>query len=136
MSGQRFGDVQKGQPEAIQLLNRVAENSRRVAVVHVAERTGRREPHADALRPPGAHDGLRDLQEKARTILDAAAVAIRALVGPVAEKLINEITIRTVNLDAIKTGFLRQARRSCIIFDDPRNLAGLQRARRRIRLLA
>jgi len=62
--------------------------------------------HADAC--PGGADGFDygfgDFQPEARAVLDAAAVAVGALVRDVLGELINEVAIGAVNLDPVETG--------------------------------
>ena len=48
------------------------------------------------------------LEQEARPIFDRPTISVRSLVGAVLQKLIDQIAVRPVQLDAIETGFERQ----------------------------
>ena len=77
----------------------------------VAERAVRIAPRsqvvAHAICAPYADDGIGDFQRQPRAILDGAAVLIRALVGGILQKLIEQVTVRAMDFDAIKARALR-----------------------------
>jgi hypothetical protein len=61
---------------------------------------------------------------------DGAAIFIGARIGVWGEELLDEITVRTVNLDTISAGVNGRARRMAEVGDGPAHFLGRQRARR------
>jgi hypothetical protein len=61
------------------------------------------ESDADAIGANGFGTLLDNLEREAAASLDRSAVLIRSLVDVVVEELVNQISIRAVNLDAIET---------------------------------
>ena len=74
--------------------------------------------------------------KKRAAVLDAAAVAVGALVGAILQELIDQIAVGAVHLDAVEPGGQRIARALRILRDDRGYLASFERARRRDRLEA
>src|SRR5437868_11523869 len=100
----RLDNVEVRDAQSIELGRDIAKGRGRVAVRHRSIGAARRDADADAIGTPHRNCSLRDLQEEARAIFNRTAIFIRALVGAVLEELIGQIAIRTVNLNAIKTG--------------------------------
>ena len=73
---------------------------------------------------------------KRAAVLDAAAIAVGALVGAVAQELIDQIAVGAMHLDAVEPGGQRVARALRILRDDAGDLGGFERAGRRDRLEA
>src|SRR6202034_4478177 len=101
-----------------------------MAVGNVVIGIGRRQPHANAIAAPFADDRLRYFDEEARAVLRAAAIAVAAPVGAVAQELIDQITVGAVQLDAVETRLPRIARAAAEIRDDAGDLGRLKRVRR------
>jgi hypothetical protein len=62
----------------------------------------RQPQHHWELRPDTSADFLNDLGGEAGPAADVAAVLVLAQIGLIPEKLIYEIAVRSVNLDAVK----------------------------------
>ena len=60
--------------------------------------------HANPARTPDGDDGVRHFEQEAGAVLDRTAVAIVALVRAVLQELVEEIAVRAMHLDAVKTG--------------------------------
>ena len=60
---------------------------------------------ANPLRTPDLDAALNGFQAKSASILPRSTPLIGPAVGHVREKLINEVTVSAVNLDAVKAGF-------------------------------
>ena len=97
-----------------------------VDVVHLAHR---RQPHADAIKPPDLHQGLRDLEQQSRAVLDRAAMGVGAPVGAGLDELIEQIAVGGVDLDAIEIGGLGVTGRAFILRHDVGHLFDVERAR-------
>ena len=81
-------------------------------------------------------DGVDNLYQEPTAILDAAAVAVRAFVGLIAQELIDQIAVGGVDLHAVKPGRHGVSRRLSILLDDAGNFGCFERARRGGRLKA
>ena len=81
-------------------------------------------------------DGIDHLHQETRAVLDAAAVAIGAFVGPVSQKLIDQVAVGGMHLDPVEPGGERITRALRILLDDRGHLFRCERARRRDRLEA
>src|SRR5690606_21952649 len=62
-------------------------------------------------------------------VFDTATIVIRTLIAAAAQKLIDQVAIGGMDLDAIKAGIHRCTRGMTIVLHDTRQLAGLQRTR-------
>ena len=89
----------------------------------------RRQPHADPVRAPHAGDRLGHLEQEAGAVLEAAAVAVGAPVGAVAQELVDQVAVGAVDLDAVEAGRLGAPGAVGELGDDARDLRGLERAR-------
>lgn len=70
------------------------------------------------------------LEQEACPVLDRPAIGIRPLVRPVLQELIDQVTVGTVQLHAIKTGFECQLRGVPEVGQDAGDLVDLERAER------
>ena len=130
-------DVEVGEAERRQRERGVAEGGARVDnVAHVVEVAARREAHADAVGAPDAGDRLGDLEQEARAVDQAATVAVGAAVGAVAQKLVDQVAVGAVQLDAVEAGRLGEPGALLELGDDGRDLVARQGAGRDERLRA
>ena len=127
----RDDEVQVGDPALRQRADRVGEGRARIGVVHVVEDAAGRQPDADAVGAPDAGHRLDHLDQEARAVLDAAAVVVGALVGAVAQELVEQVAVGAVDLDAVEAGRLSARRAPCSSRRRCRDLGGRERARRR-----
>src|SRR5690606_20458197 len=102
-----------------------------VALVESAEPGSRREPDRGSIGPDRVGDRCCRLDRKPRAVLDRAAVFVRAQIRVRREELLDQIAVRTVNLDAVGTSLDRPLRRSPKVEDGLTDLRGRKRARRR-----
>ena len=92
----------------------------------------RRMPTRDAR--PDLGDRVDDLEREARAVLDRAAIGIRALVGAVAQELVDQVAVGAVDFDAVEAGALGVVGGVRIVGDDlPRSRPSAARAARRLR---
>ena len=129
--------MQIGEAEPVERAHRRGKSLRRVAVGNVVEgEIGRRQVNAGAIATPHARHRFHDLDEEARAVLGAAAVFVGALVGLVAQKLVEQITVGGVHFNAVKARRFRVGRGLAVLRDDLRDLRCLQSARRHVWLHA
>lgn len=74
------------------------------------ERTPRAQPRTHLRRADGPHHGLRDLQGEARPILNGAPIRIGSVVRDVLQELIQQISIRVMDLHAVEPGAVHRVR--------------------------
>ena len=94
-----------GEAFSRQLFGNVVEQGLQIALGDVVLRVLRRDAHASAFRGDGGGDGIDDLHQEPTAVLDAAAVAIRAFVGPVAQELIDQIRLAPTAASSVEPSF-------------------------------
>ncbi|OAN59573.1 hypothetical protein A7X12_24550 [Sphingomonas sp. TDK1] len=88
------------------------------------------------FRPDRCGHGVHDLHEKARAVLDAAAVRVGASVRAIAQELVDQVAVGGVHLDAVEPGGERVLGALSVLRDNAGNFGCLQRTGRRDRLEA
>jgi len=78
----------------------------------------RGKPYANAPLAPDVDDGVCDFEEQAGAVLDGAAVLVGAVVRTVFKKLVEQVAVGGVDLDAIESGGLGVLRALHIVGDD------------------
>src|SRR3546814_2275790 len=76
-------------------------------------------------------DSFDDLEQQAKAVLGAAAVAIGAEIGAVAQELVDQIAVRGVELDTVEPGGKRVSRRPRVIVEQAGDFGDVERARAR-----
>ena len=99
--------AQKRQFTFTQVRREVTECRREIGIADAVRIAPWSQVVAHAICTPYADDGIGDFQRQPRAILDGAAVLIRALVGGILQKLIEQVTVRAMDFDAIKARALR-----------------------------
>jgi len=79
--------------------------------------------------PPDRDDGVGDFEHEPGAVFDRAAVVVRAVVGAVLEKLIEQVAIGAVDFHAVKAGALRILRPLAVGFHDGGEFARFQSPR-------
>jgi hypothetical protein len=93
----KIGQALTGQPFCD-----VVEQGLRVAVCYIVLRVLRRNAHSSAFGADGGTDGIDDFHQEPTAILDVTAVAVRAFIGLVAQKLIDQIAVGGMHLHAVE----------------------------------
>jgi hypothetical protein len=132
----RLDDVQVSQAKLIELLSHVAECAQAVAVVNTAHGAGRREANAHAVGAEHVYGRLHYFEGKASAVFDAAAVLVGALVGAILDKLVYEVAIGAVNLNAVESGRVGVFGSLAEVFYHRFHFASFERARGRNFFLA
>src|SRR3984957_4873512 len=107
----------------------IAKGCFRMVVVDVVHLAHRRQPYANAIRPPDPYQGLWDLEQESRPVLDRAAIGVGASVGAGLDELIEQIAIGGVDLDAVEIGGPGVYGRAFILRHDVGHLFNVERAR-------
>ena len=71
----------------------------------------RRDAHPDPVRTQDGTHRVDHLEQEARAVGDRAAIRVGALVGAVAQELIDEVAVRAMQFDAVEPGVFRAPRR-------------------------
>src|SRR5215468_3014200 len=96
----------------------VVEQALRIAVSDVVLPVLRRDAQACAFGTNRSRHRVNDLEQEPHTVLDAASISVRALVGAIAQELIDQISVRAMYLDTVEAGCKRVPRSSHILRDD------------------
>ena len=105
----------------------LVEQALRIAVSNIVLPVLRRDTQAGALGTNCSGHRVDDLEQKPHTVLDAASISVRALVGAVAQKLIDQIAVRAMYLDTVEAGGKRVPRSLRKLRDDAGDLGCLKR---------
>src|SRR3990167_6719331 len=119
----------KGDAAFAQFTSDVGEGLGAVGVAHVMAVGTRCQVHAHTASAPDFDCRIGDFQQQARTVFQAAAVAISALVGAALQELVEQVTVRAVDFHAVKAGGLGVFRAHAIGLDDIGDFFGFQGAR-------
>ena len=122
--------MQVTEPEARQGTRRAAERLHGVRVAHIVEGTGRGEPDTHPTLTPDPDDRLSDLPEKANAVHERAAVAVAPVIRGVAQELIDQVAVRSMDLDAVEPGLFSAPGSVGELRHDPRDFMRLERPRR------
>src|SRR5215475_4615161 len=106
----------------------------RIAVGNVVLAVLRRDTQTRTHGANGSSHRVDDLEQEPHTVLNAASISVGALVGAVAQKLIDQISVRAMHLDAVEAGRKRVPSSLRILRDDAGDLRCLKRAWCRDRL--
>ena len=97
------------EPIVVQFSNRDGEGVEWVVVRHVVKTTRRRDPHTHMRAIPDFEDAFDCFREKADSIRRNTSIFIGSLIRSCSEKLIDQVSIRSMNLDPVKSCCLRVA---------------------------
>ena len=87
-----------------------------ISGINIVEGARRGKTEGDTLGPLGG-DGIENFEEEASSVLDRATVFVFALVAVFGKELVDEVTIRTMDLDTIKACFACSLGRFTIILN-------------------
>src|SRR5216684_8695618 len=127
----RLDDVQIGQTELIQFLCHIVEQFLWITIRHAIPPAARRDADSHAVTAPHRHQCFHHLKEEAGAIFDRTAITISSAVDAILQKLIRQVAVTSVKLNAIESSGFGVLGRFAIIFDNPRNFCDVERAVRR-----
>ena len=127
--GPLFAQVKIGEAARIERGGCGGEQSLGIAVVGALRIAVGRQPDAGTVGADLADHGVDHLGHQADAVFDRAAIGVGAVVGVVAKKLVDQIAVRGVDLDAVEAGAHRVGRRHGVLADEARDFRCLERAR-------
>src|SRR6266403_5438002 len=127
----RLDDVQIGQTELIQFLRDIVEQCLWITIGHAIPPAARRDADSHAVTAPHRNHRFDHLQQEARPIFDRTAITIGSPVDAILQKLIRQVAVTRVKLNAIKPGGFGVLGRFTVIFDNARGFCDEERAVRR-----
>src|SRR6185369_12016553 len=98
------------------------EEAHGVGVAHVVESSEWGEPNSNSFQPEDVTHSLQHFEKQARAVFERTSVAIGASVRVIPQKLIEQIAVCCVKLDAIEAGRQSITRRIVVLRDQRRNL--------------
>src|SRR6266436_3439652 len=127
----RLDDVQIGQAELIQFLRDIVEQSLWITIGHAIPPAARRDTASHAGTAPHRNHRFNHLKQEARPIFERTAITIGSPVDAILQKLIRQVAVTRVKLNAIKPGGFGVLGRFTVIFDNARDFCDEERAVRR-----
>src|SRR5262245_46700582 len=106
----------------------VIEQALRIAVSDVVLPVLRRDAHAGALGTNRSGHRVDDLEQEPHTVFDATSISVRALVGAIAQELIDQIAVPAMYLDTVQASCKRVPRSLRMLCDDAGDLRCFKRA--------
>jgi hypothetical protein len=122
-----FDDVQVRESKAAQLLGDVIKQSERIAIRYSVPSSAGRDAHRDTVAAPYRNQRFNHLKQEAGSIFDRTTVHIGSLVDAILQKLIGQVTVTRVKLNAIKIRRFCTLGGFAIVVDDARNFSDVQR---------
>src|SRR5260370_5441514 len=113
----RLDEMQIGQPKDVEPLCDITEQCTRITVSHAVVGPAWRDADADTVCIPDRDQRLDHIDRKSRSVFDRAAVAVGALVAVVLEKLVDQMTIRGHNFDAVEPCTVRVYAAGTVLLD-------------------
>ena len=129
-------DVEVADVQAVERGRRVQKLLAVVGRPHVVEHAVRGDPHAHAAAGPDLRDRRDHVKQKAAPLLDAAAVIVGAKVGLRLQKLVDEIAVGGVDLNAVEASSPGPGSGGGVVGHDGGHLVGLESTRRLVGLFA
>src|SRR5262249_58376801 len=106
----------------------VVEQALRIAVSDVVLPVLRRDAHAGTLGTNRSRHRVDDLKQQPHTVLDAASISVRTLVGAIVQELIDQIAVRAMYLDTVEASCQRVSRPLRMLRDGSGDLGCFRRA--------
>ena len=119
----------EGEVAFAELAGEIGECGLGVGVGDAVGIAARGEMHADTAGAEDGHCGFGALNVEAGSVFDGAAVLVGAVVGAILQKLIEEVAVGSVELDAIEAGELGVLSAAAEGLDDAGDLAGFEGSR-------
>src|SRR5260370_42219199 len=99
----RLDDVQIGQTEPIQFLRDIVEQRLWITIGHAIPSAARRDADSHAVTAPYRNHCFNHFKQESRPILERTAITIGAPVDAILQKLISQVAVTRVKLNALKS---------------------------------
>src|SRR6202047_5580132 len=126
-----FDDVQISESKVVQLLCDVVKQRDRITIRYAIPSSAGRDTHRDTVAAPHRNHCFNHLKQEAGSILDRTAVHIGSLVDAILQKLIGQVAVGSVKLNAVKTRGFCALGGFAIVLDNARDFFDFKRAVRR-----
>src|SRR5712671_3398282 len=126
-----FDDVQVSESKVVQLLCYVVKQRDRITIRYSVPSSAGRDAHRDTVAAPHRNHCFNHLKQEAGSVLDRTTVHIGPLIDAILQKLIGQVAVTRVKLNAVKTGGFCTLRGFAIILDNGRDFFHFKRAVRR-----
>src|SRR5258708_37094721 len=126
-----FDDVQVRESKAVQLLSDIVKQRERSAIRYPIPASAGRDTHRNTVAARHRNHCVYHLKQEAGPIFDGTTIHIGSLVDAILQKLIGQVAVTRVKLNAIKTSGFCPLGRFAIILDDARDFSDVKRAVRR-----
>src|SRR5713226_8398461 len=127
----RLNNVQVSESKAVQLLCDVVKQRDRIAIRYPIPSSAGRDAHRDTVAAPHRNQCFNYLKQEAGSIFDRTTIHIGSLVDAILQKLIGQVAVTRVKLNAIKTRGFCALGGFAIILDNARDFSDVKRAVRR-----
>src|SRR6266852_6671760 len=127
----RLDDMQVSEADAVQLLCHVVKQRDRIAIRDSIPSSAGRDAHSDTVAAPHRNQRFHHLKQEAGSIFDGTTIHIGSLVNAILQKLIGQVAVTRVKLNAIKTRGFCALGRFAIILGNAQNFSDAQRTVRR-----
>ena len=124
-----FAQFEEGKAKFLDHFGCGSESGCRIAVITALRIAIGREAYADPVRAPNIDQTLQYLAQQAHAVFSRPAIFILAQIGAIANELIDQIAIGTVQLDPVKTGLFGIGSGAAVILDQARDFFNRQSAR-------
>src|SRR6266853_979709 len=126
-----FDDVQICESKVVQLLCDVVKQRDRITIRYPIPSSAGRDAHRDTVAAPHRNHCFNHLKQEVGSIFDRTTVHIDSLVDAILQKLIGQVAVTSVKLNAVKTRGFCALSGFAIILDNARDFSDFKRAVRR-----
>src|SRR6266446_1402386 len=126
-----FDDVQVSESKVVQLPCDIVKQRDRIAVRYPIPSSAGRDTHRDTVTAPHRNHCFNHLKQEAGSVFDRTTVHIGSLVDAILQKLIGQVAVTRVKLNAVKTRGLSAFGGFAIILDNAGDVSDFKRAVRR-----
>ena len=123
-----FDDVQVSESKVVQLLCYVVKQRDRITVRYPVPSSARRDAHSDTVAAPHRNHCFNHLKQEAGSVLDRTTVHIGPLIDAILQKLIGQVAVTRVKLNAVKIRGFCVLGGFAIILDNARDFFDFKRA--------
>src|SRR3984893_8884116 len=124
-------DVQISESKVVQFLCDVVKQCDRITIRYPIPSSAGRDAHRDTVATPHRNHCFNHLKQEAGSIFDRTTVHIGSLVDAILQKLIGQVAVTRVKLDAVKPRRFRALGSLAVVLDHTWNFCNVERPMRR-----